>query len=273
MTTTPPSSTYLWKKRYQLDYHRGLRRKTSPARALAHVLELRDRYGVGVMAIADAAGTSPLVISELLNGKCTGMMISTETAILKVHLGRIMNRPHLNGRVPSVGTRRRLQALLTMGWRHQDLTPMLGFDSGQTMYLKGMVTRRKHEATKRVYDQLWNKRGPADLRTLRTIEKAGYAPPLAWDDDSIDDPNALPDLGAKVYAQGRFREDVIHKSDAVVEDVEFMLDQEGIPWEGIIARLGMASDAAERMLQRKGRGALVTRAKSLSERRAYARAS
>lgn len=272
MTTTAPSDTYLWKKRYQLDFHRGLRRTTGPERAQAHVQELMDRYGVGILAIADAAGTAPDVISELSSGNCTGMMVGTEAAILMVRLEHIMDRPNPNGMVPSIGTRRRLQALLTMGWRHQDLSPLLGYGSGQTMYLKGRITQRKHEATKRVYDQLWNKRGPADLRTMRAVAKSGYAPPLAWDDDSIDDPNAKPDLGARVYAQGRCPEGVIHKSDATVEDVEFLIN-EGLNWGAITARLTANPDSLERLLIRKGRADLISKAKSLTDRLALARAS
>lgn len=270
--TTAPSDTYLWKKRYQMDFHRGLRRTTGPERAQAHVRELMDRYGVGILAIADAAGTSPLVISELNSGTCTGMKVSTEAAILKVRLEDIMARPKTSGYVPSIGSHRRLQALLTMGWRHQDLRPLLGFSSAQTLYVKGRITQRKHDATKRVYDQLWNKRGPADLRTMRVVAKAGYAPPLAWDDDTIDDPNAQPDLGARVYAQGRCPEGVIHKSDATVEDVEF-LTREGHNWDAITARLGMNPDTLERLLIRKGRGDLTIKAKAAAERRDYARAS
>lgn len=272
MTTTPPSSTYLWKKQYSLDFERGVRRLTGPERAQQHVQDLTTGHGVSIRAIAEAAGTSPLVISELRRGICNGMKVTTEKAILKVRLEDILNRPSPHGTVPSIGTRRRLQALLTMGWRHKDLTPLLGYDSGQTMYLKGRITKRKHEATKRVYDRLWDKRGPADLRTMRTIEKAGYAPPLAWDDDSIDDPAAQPDLGARIYAQGPSPEGVIRKSDATVEDVEFLVN-EGLNWETITERLAMNPETLERLLLRKGRGDLTTRARTMAERRAYARAS
>lgn len=272
MTSTAPSSTYLWKKRYQLDFHRGIRRTTGPERAQQHVQELRDRYGVGILAIADAAGTAPDLISDLSNGTCTGMLVSTEKAVLDVRLEQIMSRPNPRGVVPSVGTRRRLQALLAMGWRHQDLTPLLGFDSGTTMYREGGITRRKHEATKRVYDQLWDQRGPADTRTMNVIAKAGYAPPLAWDDDSIDDPTAQPDMGARIYAQGQAPEGAIKRSDAVVEDVEFLIE-EATTWEGIAARLAMNPGTLERLLIRKGRGDLITKARTMSEHRDYARAS
>ncbi|WNM72270.1 helix-turn-helix DNA binding domain protein [Arthrobacter phage Gusanita] len=256
-----------WKKRYMMEFHRGLRRTTGPERAEKHVKELIERYGASIRAIADAAGTASLVISELAAGKCTGMMATTEEAILKVRYQHILDRSNPDAKVPSIGTHRRLQALLTMGWRHQDLSPLLGFESGVVLYQKGAVTFRKHEATKRVYDQLWNKRGPADLRTMRVVAKAGYAPPLAWDDDKIDDPNGQPDLGARIYAQGRVPEGALHKSDADVENVEFLV-REGLNWETIAARLSMKPISLERAMARKGRGDLITRAKTT-----YARAS
>ncbi|QWY84249.1 helix-turn-helix DNA-binding domain protein [Arthrobacter phage Zaheer] len=256
-----------WKKRYAMDFNRGLRRTTGPERAEKHVKELMNLYGASIRAIADAAGTAPLVISELAAGTCTGMMVSTEEAILKVRFRHIMYRSNPDAKVPSIGLRRRLQALLTMGWRHQDLEPLLGFDSGVVLYQKGDVTFRKHEATKRVYDELWNKRGPADLRTMRVVAKAGYAPPLAWDDDTIDDPTAAPDLGARIYAQGRCPEGAIHKADAAVEDVEFLI-RDGLNWTDITERLDVKPASLERTLARKGRSDLVSRAKN-----EYARAS
>ncbi|QYC54969.1 helix-turn-helix DNA-binding domain protein [Arthrobacter phage Popper] len=251
-----------WKKRYMMDFNRGLRRTTGPKRAEKHVKELIERYGASIRAIADAAGTASLVISELAAGTCTGMMVSTEEAILKVRFQHIMDRSNPDAKVPSTGLRRRLQALLTMGWRHQDLEPLLGFDSGVVLYQQGDVTFRKHEATKRVYDQLWNKRGPADLRTQRAVAKAGYAPPLAWDDDSIDDPTAAPDLGARIYAQGRAPEGALHQADATVEDMEFLI-REGLSWETLAERLGRTPGSLERALHRKGRSDLIAKAKTI----------
>lgn len=268
-----PSDTYRWQKQWRVERNRGLKRTTGPERAQAHVQELTNSLGVSIRAIADASGTSPAVISELNRGICHGLMVRTEKAILAVKPEDILGRPNLNGSVPNIGTRRRIQALMAMGWRHQDLTPLLGFNSGNVVHQAGnWITRRKHEATKGVYDRLWNQRGPATRISLARVAKAGYAPPLAWDDDSIDDPNAEPDLGAKVYAQGRPPAGAIRRSEAIVEDVEFLLN-DGHTWSTIPDRLGTTPAALDRQLHREGRSDLINRAKTMTDRLAYARAS
>lgn len=100
---------------------------------------------------------------------------------------------HLN----NVGTRRRVQALAALGWRWQDIAARTG-TSYQSVQRLALLDQAVHVATveriRAVYDQLSATPGPSELTRRRAAAK-GWVPPLAWDDDTIDDPNALPNLG------------------------------------------------------------------------------
>lgn len=262
-----------WQKQWRIERARGQRRTAGPGPAQAHVQELVSGYGVSVRAIADAAGTSPAIVSELNRGVSTGMRTATEKRILAIQAKDIFNRPNSRGSVPNVGARRRLQALMVMGWRHQDLAPILGFRTTNLNHQAGVwITKQKHDAVKDLYDRIWNVNGPAGAQSLSRVAKAGYAPPLAWDDETIDDPNAAPDLGARIYGQGQAPEGALKYSHAIIEDTEFLLE-DGCTWPELLARLKTTEDALERLLHRAGRGDLIRRAKTMNERLAFARAS
>lgn len=102
-----------------------------------------------------------------------------------------------SGLVNSIGVIRRRQALGAIGYSLTDLAPHFRVTSsalncqvtqGSTVY------RSTHEQWCRVYDLLSMTPGPNDLaRAL--AKRRGWVPPLGWDDDTIDDPAAAPDLG------------------------------------------------------------------------------
>lgn len=123
--------------------------------------------------------------------------------------GRRMNRYRArlaageHATVPAIGTRRRLQALAALGWSQREIARRLDVtqaqvhlwatDTGPTFVL---ATTAAPIAA--LYEQLCMTPGPA-ARTRAYAAAAGWAPPLAWDDD-IDDPAARPDLGAKAHS-------------------------------------------------------------------------
>lgn len=132
------------------------------------------------------------------------------------------------GLVNSVGVVRRRQALGVIGYSLADLAPYFGVTAsalncqavqGRTVY------RTTHEQWCRVYDLLSMTPGSNDLARV-WARKRGWAPPLAWDDDTIDDPNATPDLGKR---RARRRQDI-------AEDARFLAGT-GMTPSGIAARL------------------------------------
>ncbi|QDG88848.1 hypothetical protein [Pseudarthrobacter sp. NIBRBAC000502770] len=274
-TTTKqrPSDSRAWQKKWRVERARGIKRIVEAGRAQEHVQELTASHGLSIRGIAEVAGISAFIVSDLNRGRKQSLYRETEAAVLAVTPDAVLARSNPEGFVPNIGGRRRIQALMAMGWRHQDLTPMLGINTANIVHQQGgWFTKKKHDAIKELYDRIWNQRGPATTLSINRVAKAGYAPPLAWDDDTIDDPNAKPDLGAAVRGRGRPVEGTVRVSEAQLEDVEFLLDQ-ALAWDAITSRLGVDPRALERMLYRKGRGDLVTRAKTMGERIAYSRAS
>jgi hypothetical protein len=105
----------------------------------------------------------------------------------------------LNGRgytVPSLGARRRIQALQVMGWSRQRIAEAAGWTtSGALRYVdrSDTITRRTHERIAEAYERIAMTPPPDEMaaRRARTwAKKYGYHPPLAWDD--IDDPDETP---------------------------------------------------------------------------------
>ena len=95
------------------------------------------------------------------------------------------------------GTVRRLQALAAEGWTLADLADLLGVTRSGVHMLRSDPPARMLTATaervRAVYEQL----GPPDLTPARRVARAralrrGWAPPLAWDDDDLDNPAATP---------------------------------------------------------------------------------
>lgn len=250
MTTTMEGEAR-WRKQWTIERSRGLKRTTSPQRAQVHVQALTAQHGFSVRAIADASGVAAGTISELNRGVCSGLKVSTEQLILAVTADQILNRPNREGFVPNIGARRRLQALMAIGYRHRDLSPKLGFNSALVLSQAGSwISQRKHDKVKEVYELLWATPGPVPLTSRVRVANRGYLPPLAWDDESIDDPSAEPETG-----------DTTKKGEALVEDVEFLV-RTGATTEEIEQRTGMEWPSIERRLHRYGRNDLVAGAKN-----------
>lgn len=108
-----------------------------------------------------------------------------------VHGGRVL--------YPGVGVARRLQALARIGWSSPKLAERLGLTRQAVDQLRNgtarpTLTPRTVMAISALYDELWatTPTGGYSERTRCYAERMGWAPPLAWDDDGIDDPAAKP---------------------------------------------------------------------------------
>lgn len=106
-------------------------------------------------------------------------------------------------RVPIVGVLRRLRALNRLGWSRRAIAERMG----RTESWLSQVTRRTFvspetaAAVREVYDELSMRLPEASTPTERGAvfrakthaERMGWPPPLAWSDDTIDDPEAEPE--------------------------------------------------------------------------------
>lgn len=108
-------------------------------------------------------------------------------------------RLYLQGKslIDRTGTLRRVQALMAMGWACRDIAARIGYARPDDLLRPGRpILRETAERVARLYEELCMTPGPS-VRARAIAARRGYAPPLAWDDDTIDDPNALPDLGGE----------------------------------------------------------------------------
>ncbi|KAB2586055.1 hypothetical protein BS297_07325 [Rhodococcus erythropolis] len=106
--------------------------------------------------------------------------------------------------VDATGTRRRLQALLTNGYRAKDLVTSLGLHiSCQRIIRSEKVSAVIRDSVAQLYRELEDQDqvGPSDLARER-YRGLGYLPPMWWDSDIIDDPSAEP-AGVRVYTKIR----------------------------------------------------------------------
>jgi hypothetical protein len=101
----------------------------------------------------------------------------------------------LNGRgytVPSLGARRRVQALQAQGWSRTQIATEAGWGtSGALRYIdrSETITRRTHERIAEAYERLCMKPPPDAMSAIRTrtwARKHGHVPPLSWDDIDAD---------------------------------------------------------------------------------------
>lgn len=152
-----------------------------------------------------------------------------------------------SGQVDATGTTRRLQALAWMGWTTVELGRRLGrpqqmialwMDHGRVV-----VVARTHDDVAALYDQISMTHGGNGLAHNRAVAH-GWCPPLAWDDDTIDLPDARPDYGSHT------------RDDALLEDVEYLI-RTGATMHSAAMRLGTTPESLERQLYRSGRGDLA----------------
>lgn len=175
-----------------------------PAREHARALMAA---GVGWKRIAAQAGVSTGAVSKLLYGDATRATPQGPSKRIRPEAAaRILAvRADLadGATVDGVGTARRLQALVCGGWSQHKLAARLGVQPSNftaVVYGRGGVTVATARAVDALYEELWNTAPPAEspgdraavTRARRLADWRGWAPALAWDEDTIDDPAATP---------------------------------------------------------------------------------
>ncbi|MBQ1118468.1 hypothetical protein [Streptomyces sp. C3-3] len=184
---------YRYMSRYRLDRERGSARRVPPGPAAQHVLSLAAA-GWTVGQIAAAAGCAERTILDI--------RAQANKTIKKDLADRILKaRPTLatvpgTTKVPAVGTVRRVQALMAIGHSLADIADAMGM--ARTALSNTVCGRRPAVAVdtarsaQRVYKEMSERPGDAKRSINRAVTR-GWAPPAAWDDDTIDDPTARPE--------------------------------------------------------------------------------
>ncbi|MFS4103831.1 hypothetical protein [Streptomyces sp. PD-S100-1] len=160
----------------------------------AHVRALLDA-GMGWTRITQAAHCSTSTIARILNGQELMRRTAAER-ILAVNY-----RPAPGRTVDATGTRRRIQALLAVGHTIVGIATESSVDhSVINDILNGCENVRGMTADRiaAAYDWLAQQPPTTDRKSSATVsrkraQREGWAPPICWNDDHIDDPTATPD--------------------------------------------------------------------------------
>jgi len=170
-----------------------------PARR--HIRELMAA-GVAYARIAQTAGVATSTINHLLyerpNRGCTQRLNHDNARrILAVQAHHVVT-----GRLDATGSTRRLQALMAVGWPPSHLGTHIGLHPHYVCEIQRTPTvyATTAHALAVTYNQLWDRTperhgvtAQAANRFRNQARNNGWAPPAAWDDAAIDNPDAHPD--------------------------------------------------------------------------------
>lgn len=140
--------------------------------------------------IGEACGLPPMVIRDVVNGISGSVRPNTYRSIMQL--------PVLTDQfVTPKGFRRRVEALAALGWAQDRLAVETGytFRHINEAFRTGRFSVKLGNAMADAYVRLSSVEGPS-VQAVRWARSKGYAPPAAWDDDTID---TAPDLKAGVH--------------------------------------------------------------------------
>lgn len=231
--TCGPCKATLNKLQKRAIYNRQLGRSpfVSPDRAIAHLNTLSR-----LMAWRDIASTTGIAESNLfaiIDGTRTKIRVNTERRILAVPVPAAASPTKL---VNPIGTIRRIQGLSRMGYSLRVIARHAGtYKEVLRSVLNGERTGITQPFAARIsetYDLLSQEEPPVNRHTTRARNFAaahGWHLPTAWDEDTIDDPDAQPvtEMNARELAAYR-REEIAHLTSC------------GTPEADIAARLGLS---------------------------------
>lgn len=221
-----------------------------PTPARQHVRKLMA-HGMGITHITAASGVPGLTVSNLIYSDRPTVQRITADSLLAVKL-----EPQPHGRVPSVGARRRMQALACLGWTTEAMADMAGISRRTAQYVinhKSDTTEYQvHAKIGALFERLCltpppeatSRQKRAAGRARRVSREKGWVPPLAWDD--IDNPDAQPQGIAKPHQRTiPTREDIAAElaHPAFAGSTRLLADAMGVQPESITRRI-QRKDAA-----------------------------
>jgi hypothetical protein len=110
-------------------------------------------------------------------------------------------------RIDNTGTIRRLRALAALGYSTRQLAVELGISYEMVELLRrrrgGLITRDHAARVARVYNRLSGTPGGDETARKRAAFRR-WPTPMAWEGIDIDDPAAVPDIGAQPRRYGGF---------------------------------------------------------------------
>jgi hypothetical protein len=161
--------------------------------------------------------------------------------------------------VTPLGAVRRIRALAARGWSPRTLAAATGLEEAVFTRQPAELAAWKNPPLQEIgdaYERLWNAQPPRSTSAERHLAKAaaerarqrGWPPPMAWDDDLLDDPSGGPALGWKPRETSRTR-----RAD-LLEDIAFLREVDGAYLRAtpaqLAVRLGVSKGSVEQALAR-----------------------
>lgn len=237
---------YRYMSRLRLDLARGKSRRTDATQVIVHAERLAAN-GWSRAQIAHAASLGNRTVDRLFTG-CQKVSVITARAILSVRIGPPPEGPR---EVDATGSRRRLQALVAIGYPITHLAPRIGLHHAALSHIaRGDVAHVRATTADVIahqYRQLIRIPGTSDQARVDARRK-GWHGPLAWDD--IDNPNVQPDVSEEPGVE------VTEKRPEVEHLARF-----GIPAEEIEARTGACHSYVKQVISQLYTGRTVRRTK------------
>ena len=183
----------------------------------AHLSRLAAR-GLGQLRVAALAGVRRRWLANMINGvphrgypPTKRVRADLAAKVLAVPLDA---PPAAGAVVDGTGTRRRLQALVAIGWTQERLGRKLGMSASNmdSLIERDRVLARTAARVRDLYRELAGQPPPARTaaqrcainRSRRYAAARGWASPMAWDGEEIDNPAARPDTrGARTPTRPR----------------------------------------------------------------------
>ena len=231
------------------DQIRGERVAAGPVRD--HLVALMD-HRIGLERIADAAGIPRSVCLDLKFGR-RGKRSETSRTVQWVRreyadqLLALTADDIERALIDSVGTSRRLQALVAIGWTETQLAERMSMGVANfwriVCGMRHRVTAAMAARAAEIFAELWDQpqTGTYADQARRIAERRDWRSPLAWDDIDSDPTPAVVDEPQRIA-----------KADVFLEDVEFLLDAGEAP-EQVAIILGRKPDAIAKLAERHDR--------------------
>jgi hypothetical protein len=203
-----------------------LRNMGKPRRVLPHeyrqaveiLKRAHDERGMTYRQIGYQLELCDSTLGKHLSGQGETMYRETYERILRLQPEMIERQKdrHSGGHVSLVGSQRRLRALMAMGWGMKTVAPIIGMDVRNLAKILLGKVRYVYAATaediKIGYDKLITmdpfEHSP-QISAVKNVKRQAaerlYPGPECWDDDTIDDPDAVPEwTGACGTAEGYY---------------------------------------------------------------------
>ncbi|MFD5208464.1 hypothetical protein ACFWNF_16240 [Streptomyces anulatus] len=176
------------KKQQRLNRHRGIPPLVDATPAAKRLQELHETSGWE--DIARAAGTSGAHLRQIAFGRLPQISPRTQAKIMAI-------RPAATGGqyIDSTGTVRRVRALIALGYTLIDIAEAAAVAVTRVQTLAAGYPSLRRTVAERItnaYRELSETPG-TNTRAKNRARTNGWAPPAAWDDDRLNDPQARPE--------------------------------------------------------------------------------